>query len=229
MRTHGGKEFATADNISFVPTETTQTNESVGPTRFRSDLPSVPLTAEHQILVDLLRRSGQGDEDAFSAFYQLTMQRTYSLTRRILVNTEIAQDTTQEIYLTVWQEARRYDPTLGNPFAWLLTIAHRKAVDKVRAEQSSSARAARWAIANHSPDYDSVAETVATRLEAQTVITCLRNLSPVQREAINLAYYGGLTYREVSEHLSIPLSTTKTRIRDGLKNLRTCLDEVTPR
>ncbi|WP_156911274.1 sigma factor [Arthrobacter sp. CAL618] len=120
----------------------------------------------------------RGDHDAFTAFYHQTARQVYGLTRRIIVDTEMAKEATQDIYLIVWQEAHRYNQTLGTPTAWLMTIAHRRTVDKVRAEQSSTNRAAHWATHNHTPDYDTVAETVATKIEAQTVITCLKGLSP---------------------------------------------------
>ncbi|MHA7156380.1 ECF RNA polymerase sigma factor SigK [Arthrobacter sp. TMN-50] len=189
----------------------------------RSNLTGVD-PAEHEGLTGLLLRIGQGDREAFANFYRLTSRRVYGLARRIIVNVEIAQDTTQDIYLTVWRDAHKYNPVLGSAIAWLLMITHHKAVDKVRSEQAIINREARWVTASHSPDYDVVAETVTTRIEAQTVVQCLDTLSPRQREAIDLAYYDGLTYREVADHLSIPLPTIKSRIRDGLRSLRTCLD-----
>lgn len=185
----------------------------------------VNFQADHKPLAELLHRAGEGDRDAFTTFYQLTSHRVYGLARRVIVDSEIAHDATQEIFLIVWQDAHKYNPTIGNPMAWLMTITHRRAVDKVRSEQARTDRDALWGVANHSPDYDVVAETVTTRMEAQSVTACLGSLSAAQREAISLAYYNGLTYREVAERLSIPLPTIKTRIRDGLKHLRTCLDE----
>ncbi|WP_019483753.1 ECF RNA polymerase sigma factor SigK [Arthrobacter sp. TB 23] len=190
--------------------------------------PGATFTADHTRLAEYLHRISRGDHDAFTAFYHQTARQVYGLTRRIIVDTEMAKEATQDIYLIVWQEAHRYNQALGTPTAWLMTIAHRRTVDKVRAEQSSTNRAAHWATYNHTPDYDTVAETVATKIEAQTVSTCLKSLSHLQREAINLAYYQCMTYRQVSEHLSIPLSTIKTRIRDGLKSLRTCLEGHQP-
>lgn len=183
--------------------------------------------ADHKTLAELLHRTGEGDRNAFTEFYQLTAGRVYSLARRVIVDAEITHDATQEIFLIVWQDAHKYNPTMGNPMAWLMTITHRRAVDKVRSEQARTDRDARWGIASHNPGYDVVAETVTTRIEAQSVTTCLRSLSPAQQEAISLAYYNGLTYREVAERLSAPLPTIKTRIRDGLKHLRTCLEEGT--
>lgn len=177
-----------------------------------------------ETLSELLLQAAQGDPEAFATFYQLTSTRVYGLTRRIIVDAEIAQDVTQEIYLMVWQTAHKYDPATGSAMAWLMTIAHHRAVDKVRSEQAHTRREARWGITNQSVDYDVVAETVANRIENQLVARCLRDLSALQHEAITLAYYNCLTYREVAAQLSIPLSTAKSRIRDGLKQLRACMD-----
>lgn len=184
------------------------------------------LNADQGTLAALLLRTGQGDREAFTAFYKLTSQRVYGLARKTIIDAEISQDTTQEIYLMVWQKASKYDPAAGSAMAWLMTITHRRAVDKVRAEQAGINREARWGAKTQKIEYDEVAETVTASIEAQTVMRCLDTLSPIQREAISLAYYNCLTYREVAEQLSAPLPTIKTRMRDGLKQLRTCLDEA---
>lgn len=181
---------------------------------------------EQETLCDLLVRTTWGDREAFTTFYQATSQRVYGFIRRIILDPELAQDTTQEIYVMVWLEAHKYDPTIGNAMSWLLTIAHRRAVDRVRSEQAGADREFRWGTANQSAEYDVVAETVADRLEAQKLIRCLRELSPLQREAISLAYLNCLTYREVAAHLSTPPATVKSRIRDGLKQLRTRMEEA---
>lgn len=180
---------------------------------------------EQESMSELLRESAQGDREAFTAFYELTSKRVYGLVRRIIVDAELAQDITQDIYVMVWLEARKYDPGAGSAMAWLMTIAHRRAVDRVRREQAGTNREVRWGIKNQDIEYDVVAETVTDRMEEQDVARCLRSLSRLQREAITLAYYDGLTYREVGARLSCPLPTVKSRIRDGLKQLRTCMGE----
>lgn len=180
---------------------------------------------EQEPLSELLLGTAQGNREAFTAFYHLTSKRVYGLARRVIVDPELAQDTTQEIYVMVWLEAQKYDPAAGSAMAWLMTIAHRRAVDKVRSQQAGTNRELKWGTANQSVDYDAVAETVANRLERQEIARCLRSLSPLQREAITLAYYDCLTYREVAARLSCPLPTIKSRIRDGLKQLRTCMAE----
>ena len=181
---------------------------------------------KQETLCGLLLRTAQGDREAFATFYQATSQRVYGFARRIIVDAELAQDTTQEIYVMVWLEAHKYDPAIGSAMSWLMTIAHRRSVDRVRSEQASADREFRWGTANQSAEYDVVAETVADRLEAQNLIRCLHDLSPLQREAITLAYFNCLTYREVAAHLSVPPATVKSRIRDGLKQLRTRMNEA---
>ncbi|GAB3528310.1 ECF RNA polymerase sigma factor SigK [Arthrobacter monumenti] len=184
------------------------------------------ISADQGTLAALLLRTGQGDSEAFAAFYRLTSKRVYGFARKTIVSAEISQETTQEIYLMVWQNASKNNSAAGSAMTWLMTMTHRRAVDKVRAEQNRINREARWGAKTHNIEYDVVAETVTARIDAQTVMRCLHTLSPIQREAISLAYYNCLTYREVAEQLSTPLSTVKTRIRDGLKQLRACLDEA---
>jgi RNA polymerase sigma-70 factor (ECF subfamily) len=147
----------------------------------------------------------------------------YGLARRVLIDAELSEDTTQEVYLQVWTNASRFDPAVGSPLAWLLTLAHRRAVDRVRSEQSSANREARFGAAMQEPDYDNVADTVAQRLDAEAVVQCLDSLTETQRESVRLAYYGGLTYREVAEKLNAAVPTIKSRIRDGLIRLKNCL------
>ncbi|MBE0011106.1 ECF RNA polymerase sigma factor SigK [Arthrobacter sp. AET 35A] len=209
------KSFSTPPKVPAEQQVLSASKQTVSPGRFSTD---------HTRLAEMLYRISEGDKEAFTDFYHRTARKVYNLARRVIVDAEIAQETTQDIYLIVWQEAHRYNPTLGTPTGWLMTITHRRAVDRVRAEQSSTNRVARWATDNHTPDYDSVAETAANRAETLSVIKCLEDLSPLQRESLGLAYYRSMTYYQVSEYLSIPLSTVKTRIRDGLKNLRKCLE-----
>lgn len=171
----------------------------------------------------LLAGIAGGNRDDFERFYALTSRRVYGLARRVLIDAELSEDTTQEVYLQVWTNASRFDPAVGSPLAWLLTLAHRRAVDRVRSEQSSANREARFGAAMQEPDYDNVADTVAQRLDAEAVVQCLDSLTETQRESVRLAYYGGLTYREVAEKLNAAVPTIKSRIRDGLIRLKNCL------
>lgn len=174
-------------------------------------------------LTDLLLRVAAKDQEAFAAFYAQTSRRVYGLARRVLIDPELSEDTTQEVYLQVWNIADRFRPEMGSPMAWLMTLTHRRAVDKVRSEQSSTDREARYGAAMQDIDHDDVVDTVTQRLEAETVIKCLGTLTDTQQESVKLAYYGGLTYREVAEKLGVAVPTIKSRIRDGLLRLKTCL------
>ncbi|QCB96910.1 sigma-70 family RNA polymerase sigma factor [Arthrobacter sp. PAMC25564] len=171
----------------------------------------------------LLERIAQGDQPAFAEFYQLTSRRVFGMARRVLIDLELSEDTTQEVFLQVWQNASRFNPEAGSPLAWLMTISHRRAVDKVRSSQSSTDREAKYGASSQEIDHDSVSDEVGSRLEAEAVVRCLETLTDTQQESVRLAYYGGLTYREVAEKLNAAIPTIKSRIRDGLIRLKTCL------
>ena len=174
-------------------------------------------------LTDLLLRVAEQDRRAFALFYEQTSRRVYGLARRVLIDPDLSEDATQEVYLQVWNTADRFDPAMGSPMAWLMTLAHRRAVDKVRSEQSATDREARYGAATQTIDHDDVVDTVTQRLEAEGVVRCLDTLTATQQESVRLAYYGGLTYREVAEKLGVAVPTIKSRIRDGLIRLKTCL------
>lgn len=171
----------------------------------------------------LLERIAEGDQSAFAEFYALTSRRVFGMARRVLIDVELSEDTTQEVFLQVWQNASKFNPEAGSPLAWLMTISHRRAVDKVRSSQSSTDREARYGASSQEIDHDSVSDEVGSRLEAEAVVRCLATLTATQQEAVRLAYYGGLTYREVAEKLNAAIPTIKSRIRDGLIRLKTCL------
>jgi RNA polymerase sigma-70 factor (ECF subfamily) len=184
---------------------------------------SVPGGDERAILVTLLGRSSRGDETAFASLYDLTSARVYGLARRVVRDPAQAEEVAQEAYLEIWRQSARYDEARGNPLAWILTIVHRRAVDRVRSAESARGRDTRYATIGDGPDYDVVEEAVTATLETARVRKALTSLTEVQREAITLAYYGGYTHREVSELLDVPLGTVKTRMRDGLIRLRDTL------
>ena len=119
--------------------------------------------------------------------------------------------------------AENYDPAAGSPLAWLMTLAHRRAVDRVRSEQAASTRESRYGAASVEPPSDHVADTVILSDERRQVTECLASLTDTQRECIQLAYYDGLTYAQVSERLSANLATIKSRMRDAIRGLRRCL------
>ena len=147
--------------------------------------------------------------------------RRLAMLRRVLRDPALSEEVAQEALVEVWRTAARFDPARGSAAGWIFTIAHRRAIDRVRAEQAAADRERRAATA--SVPFDDVVEEVTARLEQQAVRRCLRALTQMQREAILLAYYGGLTYQQVAERLDAPLPTVKTRMRDGLIRLRDCL------
>jgi RNA polymerase sigma-70 factor, ECF subfamily len=130
---------------------------------------------------------------------------------------------TQEVLIEVWRTAARFQPSRGSAMTWILTLAHRRAVDRVRSAQAATDRERRAALLEQTPAYDEVTEQVEARLEREQVRRCLRGLTELQRQSVTLAYYRGLAYREVAELLAVPLGTVKTRLRDGLIRLRDCL------
>ncbi|MDY6998500.1 MAG: sigma-70 family RNA polymerase sigma factor [Actinomycetota bacterium] len=171
----------------------------------------------------LLRQVARRDVDAFAQFYDETRSRVFGLVTRVLRDPGYSEETTQDIYLQVWRTAESYDPAAGTPLAWLMTLAHRRAVDRVRSEQAASTRESRYGAASIEPPSDHVADTVILSEERRQVTDCLASLTDTQRECIQLAYYDGLTYAQVSERLSANLATIKSRMRDAIRGLRRCL------
>lgn len=179
--------------------------------------------ARHPTPEDLLRRVAQGDERAFERLYDTLAAPVFGLIRRVLRDPAQSEEVTQEVMLELWRTASRFAEERGSAMSWALTIAHRRAVDRVRAEQAASDREDRAGRASVERPFDEVAEHTVARLEHERVRHCLSALTPLQQESVMLAYYQGYTYREVGELLSTPLGTVKTRLRDGLIRLRDCL------
>jgi RNA polymerase sigma-70 factor (ECF subfamily) len=171
----------------------------------------------------LLRRVAQRDAAAFAEFYDATKARVFGLVTRVLRDPGYSEETTQEIFAQVWRAAASFDPQQGSALTWVMTLAHRRAVDRVRAEQAASRRDSKYGAANIETPTDVVADSAIERDERRRVAECLGGLSELQRQCIEMAYYDGLTYAQVSQRLSTSLGTIKSRMRDGLRNLRECL------
>lgn len=174
-------------------------------------------------LAAVLRRAAGGDESAFGEFYDATSPRVLGLVRRVVRDPAQAEEVTQEVFLEVWRQSARYDADRGSPLAWLLTIAHRKAVDRVRSVEASRGRESSYGAATVDVAHDVTAEAVVERLDAERVHRALDTLTEAQRGALELAYLSGYTHTEVATLLDLPLGTAKTRIRDGLIRLRDTL------
>jgi len=173
-------------------------------------------------LSDLLVQVARGDENAFAGLYDRMVAPVHGLARRVVRDPARAEEITQEVFLQVWRTASRFQPERGSARSWLLTLAHRRAVDVVRHDQASTNREARYDWGG-GRDTDVVDDEVTMRLEHEQVRRCLGSLTELQREAVTLAYYGGYTYGEVSSLLAVNPATIKTRMRDGLIRLRDCL------
>jgi RNA polymerase sigma-70 factor, ECF subfamily len=169
----------------------------------------------------LLTRVARGDQDAYATVYDRTAGQVLGLVRTVVRDPAQSEEVMQEVLLDVWRSASRFDAELGSAAAWVMTLAHRRAVDRVRSEQKSAERERR--VASSGVAYDEVAEAVEARLDRERVRRCLGSLTELQRESVTLAYYGGYTYREVAGLLGVAVGTVKTRMRDGLIRLRDCL------
>ena len=187
--------------------------------------PALGVASDPPDLDDLLRLAGRGDTLAFAALYDALSARVFGLACHVVRDSAQAEEVAQEVFIDVWRTAGRYDVSRASAMTWVLTIAHRRAVDRVRSAQASTNRDTRDAIFDDSRrEFDEVAEEVESRIEAQQVRHCLGALTALQRESVMVIYYGGHTYTRAATLLNAPVSTIKTRIRDGLVRLRNCLD-----
>lgn len=168
---------------------------------------------------ELLVATAGGDRDAFAALFDEVAPKVVGVVRRVVRDPSMSDEVAQEVLTEVWRKAKRFDPDRGSAMTWIMTIAHRRAVDTVRSVQASRDRDDRVGRRSVRP-FDETSEQVHDDAERSRVRAALDSLTDKQREAIELAYFGGHTYREVAEMLDTPLGTVKTRMRDGLIRLR---------
>ncbi|OZB86250.1 ECF RNA polymerase sigma factor SigK [Microbacterium sp. 13-71-7] len=168
----------------------------------------------------LLLRIAGGDQAAFADLYDLLSSRVFGLILRVLVNRSQSEEVLQEVFLEIWQTAARFTAERGRGRTWILTIAHRRAIDRVRSSQASGDRDVRAGARDLDVAHDSVAEQAELSIEAERVTQALGTLPEAQREALVLAYYGGYSQSEIATITGSPLGTVKTRMRDGLTRLR---------
>jgi RNA polymerase sigma-70 factor (ECF subfamily) len=192
-----------------------------------SGVPSPEGASSGPDLSELLRACGRGDQAAFARLFDATAARVVGLAVRVVRDPAQAEEVAQEAFLEIWRTSGRFDPAKGSPLGWLLTIVHRKAVDRVRSAEAATRRDTSYHQQNQPVAHDSTAEAATASLEARRVRAALASLTPVQREALELAYFGGYTHTEVATMLDLPVGTAKTRIRDGLIRLRDTMGVAT--
>ncbi len=178
---------------------------------------------ESRVLRDLVESASTGDRAAFTRLYDLTSSRIYGLAFRVVRDREYAEEIVQEAFLQYWQKAGEYHPARGSVITWMMTIAHRRAVDRVRSEQRQQDRMSDYGAASVETPRNIPLEVAVHADEARTLRTCLGELTELQRNSIEMSYFGGLTYPEVAQQTATPLPTVKSRIRDGLRRLKQCL------
>ncbi len=169
---------------------------------------------------ELLQKVATGDRTAFAELYDTLSARAFGLILRVLVDRSQSEEVLQEVFLEIWQSAARFTPNKGQGRSWVLTIAHRRAVDRVRSSQSSVDRDVRAGFRDLDVAYDDVSEKVELKIEGRRVVDALATLPEAQREALTLAYFGGYSQSEIATLVGAPLGTVKTRMRDGLSRLR---------
>lgn len=188
--------------------------------------PRPPPTTRHVDPLTLrLQRVADGNAAAFDEVYDAVAQRVYGIALRILRDPHQAEEVAQETLIEVWRTAPRFDAAHGSASAWICTMAHHRAVDRVRSSTSARRRDASWhSERTYVSEADITFDEASAHLHTSSIVTALTALPPVQRRAIELAYFGGHTYADVARLMQAPLGTTKTRIRNALRLLRETMD-----
>jgi RNA polymerase sigma-70 factor, ECF subfamily len=183
--------------------------------------PGSPVPAPADPLAGLIARTARGDAVAFEELYDQIAGPVFGIAQRVIRDPAQSEEVAQEVLLEVWRSASRFDHTKGSAMTWVMTLAHRRAVDRVRSVHRETERERRTASSD--TPFDAVAEAVEISLDQERVRRCLAALTELQRESVLLAYYGGYTYGQVAALLGVAVGTVKTRMRDALIRLRDCL------
>jgi len=189
--------------------------------------PPLETAARYDGLEDrtLVARVTEGDGGALEALYARYGRACFGLARRILGDEQFAQDVVQEVFLTVWRDASRFDASRGGFSTWLLSMTHHKAVDSVRREETlRKRRTTSEVLETRETDVPRVEDQVWSLLRRERVREVLHTLPAVQREALTLAYFGGYTQREIAGLTATPLGTVKTRMLAGMRRMKDSLD-----
>lgn len=221
--TNHPRDAARADRSDSVDATVADGSERVGD----DDVPATGARSRpprsNDPLASTMAEVASGDQQAYAVLYDAIAPRVLGLARSVLRNHAMAEEVAQEVMLELWKQAPRYDPTLAAVSTWAMTIAHRRSVDRVRSVRASEDREDRVAAGQTTRAYDEVAEAVEQREDEDRVRAALGALTNLQREAVELAYWGGQTSTEISARLGVPVPTVKTRLRDGLIRLRSAL------
>ncbi|MBN0042577.1 ECF RNA polymerase sigma factor SigK [Streptomyces actuosus] len=186
--------------------------------------PQPPFASDSTSVEALLVKVANGDKNAFTGVYEALARPVMGLACRILQDPAQAEEVTQDVMVEVWRTAGRYRPDRGTAKAWVLTMTHRRAVDRVRHVQSAAQRERRVGALIAGREHDEVAEAVESADERKRTHRCLDDLAHLYRVPLLLAYYHGMTYLEVAQSMSAPAGTVKSRMRTGLRLLRDCLE-----
>ena len=178
-------------------------------------------TPESVALLKTLQRMAEGDHPALAACYDLMSSVVFSLAVRMLRDRSAAEDVSQDIFVQVWRQAGNFDPSRGSPEAWIMMIARTRILDRLRSRKAGVVLKPVGENLPDAPAADDWPDDLAiSREDAANVRQALTGLPMEQKEAIELAFFDGLTHMEISEKISVPLGTIKTRIRLGLMKIR---------
>jgi RNA polymerase sigma-70 factor (ECF subfamily) len=169
---------------------------------------------------ELLGRVATGDRDAFEQLYSIFAGRVLGLVTKLLISHHQSEEVCQEVFLEIWTNAAKFQRSRGTAVSWIMTMAHRRAVDRIRASQASRNRDLKIGVRDFAESYDHVAHEVELSIENERVKEALQRLTVLQRQAVTLAYYGGYSHSEIGAMLETPTGTVKTRLRDGMIRLR---------